>query len=151
MSGIHTSAEVAGGVLVGDDGSEAARRAVTYAVEEAARRSAELHVLRAWNIPTAARPPGQPFGVTPSIVELQEATKIQTLERARTAAAEHHGLKVHAHTVYGLGDRALIDASVGADVLVVGSRGLSRLGNFLIGSTAAACIREAPVPVVVVR
>lgn len=151
MRGVHTSAEINGGVLVGDDGSDAAVRAVEYAVEEAARRGTDLHVLRAWTIPTAVRPHDLPFGVTPSILEFQEATKAQTLGRATDAGADHPDMQIHAHTVYGRGDQALIGASAGADVLVVGSRGLSRIGNFLIGSTAAACIRQAPVPVVVVR
>lgn len=151
MSGIHTTAEISGGVLVGDDGSAPALRALDYAVEEAARRGAALHVLRAWNIPTAVRPADAPFGVTPSILELQEATAAQTLERARRAAAEHPELRIEAHTVFARGDCALIEAAAGADVLVVGSRGLSRLGNFLIGSTASACIRQAPAPVIVVR
>lgn len=151
MAGINTSVDLDGGVLVGDDGSDAALRAVEYAAEEAARRVSDLHVLRAWTIPTAQRPPDQPFGITPSILELQDATRAHTLQRAERAGARHPGVRIHVHTVYGRGDRALIAASAGADVLVVGSRALSRIGNFLIGSTAAACIRQAPVPVVVVR
>lgn len=151
MSGIHTAATVSGGVLVGDDGSASALRALEYAVEEAARRGTTLHVLRAWNIPTAVRPEDLPFGVTPSILELQEATAAKTLERARQVATNHPELTIETHTVFGRGDRALTTAAAGADVLVVGSRGLSRLGNFLVGSTASACIREAPIPVIVVR
>lgn len=151
MAGIHTSVELSGGVLVGDDGSGGAAQALSYAVEEAARRDVDLHVLRAWSIPTSVRPEHAPFGTTPSIVEMQEATLEATLRRAQAAAAEHPQVRIHAHTVFGRGDRALIAAATGADVLVVGSRGLSRLGNFLVGSTASACIRQATIPVIVVR
>src|SRR5690625_5534496 len=80
MSGIHTAATVSGGVLVGDDGSASALRALEYAVEEAARRGTTLHVLRAWNIPTAVRPEDVPFGGTPSILELQERSEEHTSE-----------------------------------------------------------------------
>jgi nucleotide-binding universal stress UspA family protein len=41
-------------------------------------------------------------------------------------------------------------AQVGADLLVMGSRGAGRLSHFLLGSTAEAVIRECPCPVVTV-
>ncbi len=151
MAGIHTAVELDGGVLVGDDGSVCAAHALRYAAAEAARRGTDLHVLRAWNITTAVRPPDVPFGTTPSIVEMQDATLAEARRRAEEAAAEHPGVTVHAHTVFGRADRALVAAASGADVLVVGSRGRSKLSNLLLGSTAATSIREAKVPVIVVR
>jgi len=151
MAGIHTSLELDGGVLVGDDGSACAAHAVRYAAAEAARRGTDLHVLRAWNITTAVRPDDVPFGTTPSIIELQEATRAATQHRAEAAAADHPGVAVHAHTVFGRADRALVAAATNADVLVVGSRGRSKLSSLLLGSTAATTIREARIPVIVVR
>ncbi|WP_324650655.1 universal stress protein [Georgenia sp. H159] len=151
MAGIDTAVELDGGVLVGDDGSACAGQALQYAAAEAARRGAELHVVRAWSIPTAVRPENAPFGTTPSIVEMQEATLAETRRRAEKAAADHPEVTVHAHTVFGRADRALTAAAAKADVLVVGSKGRSKLGSLLLGSTAATAIREAPIPVVVVR
>jgi len=151
MAGIHTAVELDGGVLVGDDGSACAGQAVRYAAAEAARRGTDLHVVRAWSIPTAVRPEGATFGTTPSIVEMQEATLAKTRERAEQAAAEHPGVTVHAHTAFGKAARALVSASSRADVLVVGSKGRSKVASMLVGSTAATCIREAKIPVVVVR
>src|SRR3546814_14654149 len=72
-----------GGVVVGDDGSKAASLAVRFAVEEAARRGATLHVVRAWTIMTCVRPDDVPMGITPSLLELEASTL--TAERARVA------------------------------------------------------------------
>jgi len=151
MAGIRTVAEVDGGVLVGDDGSPCAARAIEYAAAEAARRGTDLHVVRAWSIPTGVRPEDAPFGTTPSITEMQEATRAETQRRAEAAAAAHPGLRIHAHTAFARPDHALLAAAEGADVLVVGSKGRSRLSDMLVGSTATTAVREATIPVVVVR
>jgi nucleotide-binding universal stress UspA family protein len=45
----------------------------------------------------------------------------------------------------------LVDASEGADLLVVGSHGRSGLSRLVLGSVAMACVNHAPCPVVVVR
>src|SRR3546814_17137926 len=86
-----------GGVVVGDDGSKAASLAVRFAVEEAARRGATLHVLRAWTIMPCVRPHDLPMGITPSLLGMEASTL--TAERARAAkivrdaqvTAEDHG------------------------------------------------------------
>lgn len=151
MAGIRTAVELDGGVLVGDDGSACAARAIEYAAGEAARRGVDLHVVRAWSIPTAVRPADAPFGTTPSIAEMQDATQAETQRRAEAAAAAHPGVTAHAHTAFARADHVLLAAARNADVLVVGSKGRSRLSSMLVGSTAATAVREATIPVVVVR
>lgn len=151
MAGIDTVAELTGGVLVGDDGSTTADRALAYAVEESARRGVPVHVVRAWTIPTAVRPADAPFGTTPSVLELQDATRDETRRRLDDAIGDRTDVVGVAHAVHGRPDRVLIAAAEQADVLVVGTRGRSKLGTLIVGSVAAACIREAPVPVIVVR
>lgn len=151
MAGIRKAVEVYGGVLVGDDGSTFAARAIEYAAGEAARREVDLHVVRAWSIPTAVRPPDAPFGTTPSIVEMQDATLAETQRRADAAAAAHPGVQAHAHTALARPGTVLLAAAKGADVLVVGSKGRSRLSDMLVGSTAVTAVREATIPVIVVR
>jgi nucleotide-binding universal stress UspA family protein len=46
---------------------------------------------------------------------------------------------------------ALVDASRGADLLVIGSRGHGELVSFLLGSVSEHCITHAHSPVLVVR
>ena len=45
----------AGGVVVGDDGTDTSRAAVRWAALDAARRGTVLHVVRCWSLVTAPR------------------------------------------------------------------------------------------------
>ncbi len=47
--------------------------------------------------------------------------------------------------------RTLVDASKGADLLVVGSRGLGGFKGLLLGSVSQQCVQHAECPVVIVR
>lgn len=47
--------------------------------------------------------------------------------------------------------RALLDASEGADLLVVGSRGHGGFTGVLVGSVSQQCVNHAKCPVVVVH
>ena len=47
--------------------------------------------------------------------------------------------------------QVLLEAAVGADLLVVGSRGRAAIRTIVAGSVAQGCARHGPCPVVVVR
>src|SRR5690625_7877783 len=83
MAGINTSVDLDGGVLVGDDGSHAAFEAMRYAAAEAARRGTDLHVLRAWTIPTAVRPDDVPCGVKIGRASCRERDSVECVAVGR--------------------------------------------------------------------
>lgn len=139
-----------GGVVVGDDGSECASAAVVAAAEEAVRRGVWLHVVRAWSIMTAVRPPDLPRGVVPSVVEFQEATVAADRERV-AALLDGSPAEVEVHAVHAAPAKALIHASETADLLVVGTRGLDGFRHLLLGSVAEQCVRYASCSVLVAR
>lgn len=139
-----------GGVVVGDDGSKHASLAVRFAVEEAARRGATLHVIRAWTIMTCVRPAGVPLGVTPSVLEMEASTLAAEQIRVERILGDS-GVTAEVHVAYGPSAQALIHASGTADLLVVGSRGRGGFKTLVLGSVADQCVRHAQCPVTVVR
>lgn len=140
-----------GGVVVGDDGSEGAARAVRYALEEARRRGTKLHVLRAWSIMSASRPADVPPGFAASLSEYESAAKSEESARVEYLLGRDLDVPVEVHCVHSPAAQALIAASETADVIVVGSRGLGGFRSLVLGSVAEQCIRHASGPVIVVR
>jgi nucleotide-binding universal stress UspA family protein len=146
-----TDLHLDGGVVVGDDGSEAAGAAISYGLEEAKRRDSVLHVVRAWTIPDAERPPDAPFGYVPSLHELEVATLEVTRQRVRRLMGDSGHPPVEVHVVHGPAVDVLVAASRMADVVIVGSRGLGGLASLVLGSVADQVIRRSSGPVIVVR
>lgn len=154
MTGIpHVTSELVlppGQVVVGDDGSRCSANAVTAAAEQARLRGTSLHVVRAWSIATAVRPEGMPRGVVPSLAELEEATT----QFQRTRVAElvgDHPVEVTVHVVHAPAAQVLLQASVEAQLLVVGTRGLGGFKHLLLGSTAEQIVRHSSCDVLVTR
>ena len=58
---------------------------------------------------------------------------------------------IRCKVVEGNAPRVLLDASAGADLLVVGSRGHGGFVEALLGSVRQHCVHHATCPVVVVR
>jgi nucleotide-binding universal stress UspA family protein len=140
-----------GGVVVGDDGSEGAARAVRFALEEARRRNTSLHVLRAWSIMSTSRPADVPAGFAASLTEYETAAMTEEKARVEHLLGTEHDVPVEVHCVHSPAAQALIAASETADVIVVGSRGLGGFRSLVLGSVAEQCIRHACGPVIVVR
>lgn len=138
-----------GGVLVGYDGSQAARTAVEFAARIAHRTGWTLHVLRAWTMTTAPRPASMTAGYVPPVDEFGEAT-LQQLETDRQSWELPDGLDVQLHVAQGQSSARLLTAAEGAEMLVVGARGAGGFRGLRFGSTADQVVRNAPCPVVVV-
>ena len=147
---VVTEVRPPGGVVVGDDGSEAAEVALQYALGEARRRNTDLHVIRAWRIPTALSMTA-PVGYVPALSELETATREDLQDRVDRILGDPEDVKLHVHAVYASAARALITASESVDVVVVGSRGLGGFTSLLLGSVADQCTRHCVSPVIVVR
>jgi nucleotide-binding universal stress UspA family protein len=143
--------EIDGGVVVGDDGSECAALALRWAAEEARLRHSTLHVVRAWSISSAPRPPTWKVGYAPSLAEYEDAVTEQMRRDVAENAGDLTGLQVDCHAVHAPSAQALLSASNGADLLVVGSRGRGGFGGLLLGSVSEQVVRHASCPVVVIR
>lgn len=148
--GVTRVADVPGGVLVGHDGSACSQEALQWAARLAARAGYPLHVLRAWKITTAPRPPSWEPGYIPPFEDFEKAVRAD-LEADVSAAALDPALSVTCHVTHGTAVRGLIESAVRADLLVVGARGRGGFTELLLGSVSDQCVRHAPCPVTVVR
>ncbi|MEV8540971.1 universal stress protein [Streptomyces sp. NPDC051572] len=134
-------------VVAGLDGSPESSAAAEWAAREAELRGLPLKIVHVWV------PAPDPLAQAPLMgVETQQ----QWSERIPREAGEglrlrHPGLDVTEEQVTGTPSDALVDASKDAELLVLGSRGLSGVGGFLVGSVGLAVVAHAELPVVLVR
>lgn len=135
-----------GRVVVGVDGSEPSKAALRWAARIAAPTGSRLQAVIAWDQPVTYELAVATGNWRPE-VEAQQ-TLDQTLEEVfganRPAGLETVVQQGHARNV-------LLQASDGAEMLVVGSRGHGGFTGLLLGSVSAACAEHAHCPVLVVH
>jgi nucleotide-binding universal stress UspA family protein len=138
-------------IVVGVDGSPSSKAALAWAVSEAALTGATVEAVIAWHFPVMVG--GVPFAPIEAV---------QTTDYGEFAATVLNGavgetvdpdgpVKVSLAVREGNAARVLLDASAGADLLVVGSRGHGGFTEALLGSVSQACVHHARCPVVIVR
>jgi nucleotide-binding universal stress UspA family protein len=143
-------AGVDGGVLVGHDGSDCAQQALRWAAGLAARTGWDLHVLRAWRITSAPRPPSWRPGYVPPLPDFEQAVRDELTAQVAAAGLDP-ALRVTCHVTHGSPVRGLIESAAGADLLVVGARGRGGFAGLVLGSVGDQVVRHSPCPVTVVR
>ena len=147
--------EVARRVVVGVDGHDLADGAENASVRAlrwayAAPGLTELEVLHAWSLqPVMWEFVG--MEVEDYLDEL-DAAAADVIDRVIATAGEPPpGVDVVRRVVRDASSRALIHASVDADLVVVGSRGRGGFAGLLLGSTSADAAAYCDAPVVVIR
>jgi nucleotide-binding universal stress UspA family protein len=133
-------------IVVGVDDSGAAEPALDYAFGQAARRAADLRVIRAWTPPAdaVARLP-----IPDDEITAAENLALQNLVAGRQD--KYPTVRASAQVVVDHPARALENASHTAQLLVVGSRGRGAFHGLTLGSVSQHLLRRADCPVAVVR
>lgn len=131
-------------VLVGYDGSDFAMQALEWALDEAELRKLPLTVVHAW---------AWPYGEAGEEAKrhLREAAEHVLWHGADCARATSSVTDIDTDLYEGDAAERLVELSAGAELVVVGSRGLSRLSMAVVGSVAAHVAAHARCPVIVVR
>lgn len=138
-------------ILVAVDGSENSMAAVDKAVQMAARDNAELIAMNVLQMPVVHH-------FTPAVISA-------ALEKGTTEAdewfadvkrlAEESGAKIKTQMVKSLGSPASEIVSYAekenVDLIVMGTKGRSKLKKILFGSVATGVVMNAPCTVMVVR
>jgi nucleotide-binding universal stress UspA family protein len=134
-------------VVVGIDGSENGARALRWAAELAAQTGGRLVVIHVFE-PLAHLGEVQP----PVDFAAMEAAAKRTLGEDWCAPCATLGVPYTTRVVEGDPAHALIAAAAEehADLIVVGSRGLTGLRGVLVGSTSSKVLRHSDRPVAVI-
>jgi nucleotide-binding universal stress UspA family protein len=135
-------------ILIANDGSDGAARALSAAIKLAKEQDAELHMISVEELPRF------PASVDELIEEKSEANHVyETVMSRAMAQAQAQGVKLTPHVVVGHPVSSISDfvASGRFDLLVVGYMGHSALYNRLIGSTTDRLVEHAPSAVLVVK
>lgn len=137
-------------LIVGIDGSHAARHALAWAFAEAEQRGAELDVVTVWDYPYQWAQ-----GFNSKLGEDTEAFASAASDEAAAQVDEFLDGKpcpswLHILTVQGAAAPVLLRLARHADLLVVGSRGRGGFKDLLLGSVSTACVHHTPCPIAVI-
>jgi len=138
-------------IVVGIDGSAGSTEALRWAIAEAQLRNTAIDAVYAWSFPrlgvsyTWAPPFDEPT------LESMQAAAFDALGRTIDEVENPHGIEIRPRVVEGPAGAILVEVSEGADLLVVGSRGLGGFKELLLGSVGHQCAQHARCPVVIIH
>ena len=143
-----------GSIVVGTDGSDTAKEAVRQATEMAQSLGASIHLVSAFEPVSNQRlreerrdaPEDVQWSVNPR--EDVEATLREALEEIEEA-----GVSVETYSREGDPADAILDVAEerGADLIVVGNKGMTGAKRFLLGSVPNKVSHHAPCSVMIIR
>ncbi|PKQ30505.1 MAG: universal stress protein UspA [Actinobacteria bacterium HGW-Actinobacteria-2] len=138
-------------IVIGYDGSAAARLALRRGLELAALYNAPARVLRAWTTGTAPRPKTWEPGYVPPVDDFAAAVIEQVSTDIAEVIAEYPGVEVRIEAPHGPAGRELIEASAEAQLVVVADRDLHGISELLLGSVSKEVVEHSHCDVLVVR
>jgi nucleotide-binding universal stress UspA family protein len=134
-------------IVVGIDASEDSLRALRWALKEAELRGSTVELVHAYAIPELT---AMPMIITlPSDDELQKAAE-QVLTDSLAAVGGAGDVPVTTTARPGSPAGVLCDVARGAELMVVGARGLGGFRGLLLGSVSHQVVAHSPCPVVTV-
>jgi nucleotide-binding universal stress UspA family protein len=134
-----------GRIVVGVDGSESSINALRFAVRTAKAFGTSLEAVAVWNYPAGAE-----VALLADWSPERDAREILAI----VAEAVFKGDRPSWFSTVakrGSAARVLIEESIGAEMLVLGSRGHGGFIGLLLGSVSTACAEHARCPVLIVH
>jgi nucleotide-binding universal stress UspA family protein len=140
-------------ILLATDGSEEADLAALRAVDLADATDSELHVVHVGVVPIFLQSYPGTLGYYDKLYEQIEKMSRELLRKQTWRVKAAGGTVAGAHL--RMGEVALeivaLAEELGADLIVMGSRGLGGVRRALMGSVSDSVVRHAHCPVLVVR
>jgi nucleotide-binding universal stress UspA family protein len=133
-------------IVVGVDGSASSLEALRWADRVGSALNLAIDAIICWSFPTN-------FGIGVAFTEYRPDVQAQAAldEALRTVFGDTAPAGLRSSVRDGYPAQELIEASRGAEMLVVGSRGHGGFVGLLIGSVSSYCAEHAACPVVVLH
>ena len=140
-------------ILLATDGSEEAQLAALRAVDIAENTDSELHVVHVGVLPLFLESYPGTLGYYGRLYEQIEEVSRELLRKESWRVKAAGGTVAGAHLRMGQVDQEIVALAeeLGADLIVMGSRGLGGVRRALMGSVSDSVVRHAHCPVLVVR
>jgi nucleotide-binding universal stress UspA family protein len=141
-------------IVVGTDGSDTARKAVEQAADLAKAGGAQLHIVMSAATVPEARLRSERQGAPDDVAHTINPTEDTEAElQAAAAPYEEQGIDVKTHAKTGDPADAIISVaeSNGADLIVVGNKGMTGAKRFFLGAVPNKVSHHAPCSVLIVR
>ena len=140
-------------ILLATDGSEQAELAALRAVELADATDSELHVVHVGVVPIFLQSYPGTLGYYGKLYEQIEEESRELLRKQSWRVKAAGGTVVGSHLRMGQVDLEIVALAeeLGADLIVMGCRGLGGVRRALMGSVSDSVVRHAHCPVLVVR
>lgn len=155
-------------IVVGIDGSSEAQAALRWAVDEASLTDAKLTAMYIYPPVKHTEPflGRSHFPDSATVQQLADESRRWTEQQdssshelamrnlarfVQEVVTREVAIRVQLVAIPGKPSRRLVEASRGADLLVVGARGYGGFHDLKLGSVSEQCVRHAKCPVLVVR
>jgi nucleotide-binding universal stress UspA family protein len=133
-------------IVVGIDGSPGSKAALRLGARIAGGLGAQLVAVGVWDEPTTYG-----WSALPSVYAVHPMIEKTLNDTVDEVFGADRPMDVELRVLEGAAAPALITASRGAQMLVVGSRGLGGLAGLVLGSVSAQVARHATCPVLIVH
>lgn len=137
----------AGSIVVGLEDDATAEGAIAFAASEATRLGRVLDVVHAWSIPATV---AVEYGAIIPFDELRAAHAAILAEAAGGVRTSYPGLTVREVLEQGPAAMVLVDASMEAELVVVGTHGRGAVGGLFLGSVSHDVLLNLKCPVAVI-
>ena len=139
------------GIFVGVDGSTHSQTALEWAMREAGIRHAALTVITVHEVAASGWGGSLEFPADEVMREEERKAVQEAVDQTAAQLGDAAPPEITVQALIGQPAPLLIEASKGADLLVVGSRGSGGFARLLLGSVSTQLTEHAQCPVTIIR
>ena len=141
-------------IVVGTDGSDTAAEAVRQAIDLAKLAGASLSIVSAYEPVSKRRIQGEQQDAPADVqYEIGPREDVNLILEGAAAVAKKEGVEVQIHPIEASPSDAILNVAeeTGADLIVVGNKGMTGARRFVLGSVPNNVSHHAPCSVIIVR